>query len=65
MVDLKDPQVQTNALLSQILIVVSAIMNQNNNVPGTTSLSEALAGLAVGLTTTTPMNETQLATPST
>lgn len=65
MVDLKDPQVQTNALLSQILIVVSAIMNQNNNVAGTTSLADALSGLAVGLTKTTPLTETPLSTPTT
>ena len=58
LVDLKDPQVQTNALLAQILVVVSAIMNQNNNVAGTTSLADALSSLAVGLTTTTPLNET-------
>lgn len=57
MVDLKDPQVQTNALLSQILIVVSAIMNQNNGVIGTTNLADTLSGLAVGLTQTTPITE--------
>ena len=54
-VDLKDPQVQTNALLSQILVVATAIMNQNNNVAGTVSLSDALTSLALGLTTTTAM----------
>ena len=53
--DLKDPQVQTNALLSQILVVATAIMNQNNNVAGTVSLSDALTSLALGLTTTTAM----------
>ena len=58
LVDLKDPQVQTNALLAKILIVVSAIMNQSNNVAGTTSLSDALSSLAIGLTNTTPLDET-------
>lgn len=57
LVDLKDPQVQTNAILAQILVVVSAIMNQNNNVASTVSLSDALSGLALGLTTSTPFNE--------
>lgn len=47
--DLKDPTVQTNALLSQILVVVNAIMNQNNKVAGTLSLSDTLASLATGL----------------
>ena len=62
LVDLKDPQVQTNALLSQILVVATAIMNQNNNVAGTVSLSDALSSLALGLTTTTPLTETPLET---
>ncbi len=62
LVDLKDPQVQTNAILSQILIVVSAIMNQNNNVAGTMSIADALSGLALGLTTRTPLNETPVST---
>lgn len=57
-VDLKDPQVQTNAILAQILVVVSAIMNQNNNVASTVSLSDALSGLALGLTTSTPFDQT-------
>lgn len=58
LVDLKDPQVQTNAILAQILVVVSAIMNQNNNVASTVSLSDALSGLALGLTTSTPFDQT-------
>lgn len=58
LVDLKDPQVQTNAILAQILVVVSAIMNQNNNVASTVSLSDALSGLALGLTSSTPFSET-------
>lgn len=64
MVDLKDPQVQTNALLSQILVVATAIMNQNNNVAGTVSLSDALTSLALGLTTTTAMTETPVQSPA-
>lgn len=60
MVDLKDPQVQTNALLAQILQVVFAIMNQNNSVAGTVSLADTLSGLAVGLTTRTPLTEVPL-----
>lgn len=51
-VDLKDPQVQTNALLSQILIVAQAIMNQNNKVGGL-SLPDSLNALALGLTNQT------------
>lgn len=47
-VNLKDPQVQTNALLSQILIVAQAIMNQNNKVGGL-SLPDSLNALALGL----------------
>jgi len=46
-VDLKDPQVQSNALLAQILIVVEAIMQQQNNNT-TLSLPTALAALGIG-----------------
>ena len=46
-VDLKDPVVQTNVLLSQILIVAEAIMQQNNNVGGV--LPTALASLGLGV----------------
>lgn len=55
MVDLKDPTMQTNALLGQILIVVNAIMNQQNEVAGTTgqsALLESLSAMALGMTTT-------------
>lgn len=48
-VDLKDPAVQTNAILSQILIVLNAIMQQNNQSSAGTSLAETLSGLAMGL----------------
>lgn len=46
-VDLKDPVVQTNVLLSQILIVAEAIMQQNNQVGGV--LPTALASLGLGV----------------
>lgn len=48
--ELKDPTVQTNALLAQILQVVSAIMNQNNESAGTMSLADTLAALSLGMT---------------
>lgn len=47
--DFKDPQVQTNALLSQILIVVSTIMNQTNNVNGSLSLADTFSALSMGM----------------
>lgn len=54
-VDLLDPTVQTNALLSQILIVVNAIMNQNNKLTENSgsSLTDTLSALAMGLTNRT------------
>lgn len=49
-VDLKDPAVQTNALLSEILLIVNAIMQQNNQTSGgTLSLPDTLAGMSLGL----------------
>jgi len=48
--DLKDPTVQTNALLSQILIVLNAIMNQNNAQSTGFTLPDTLSGLAFGIT---------------
>ena len=53
LLDLKDPTMQTNAILSQILIVVSAIMNQNNEVGGKvgqSALLDSLSAMALGLT---------------
>lgn len=50
-VDLLDPTVQTNALLSQILIVVNSIMQQNNTLKTNISLPDTLAALSTGLTT--------------
>lgn len=52
--DLTDPTMQTNTLLSQILLVVNAIMQQNNTVSGGLSLPDALSALSLGLTTPTP-----------
>lgn len=52
-VDLLDPTIQTNALLSQILIVVNAIMQQNNQASSGTSLPDALQALATGLVKST------------
>lgn len=47
-VDLKDPQVQTNALLSQILIVAQSIMQQNNKTSSST-ISSSLVAQALGI----------------
>lgn len=47
-VDLKDPQVQTNALLSQILIVAQSIMQQNNKTSAST-IPSSLVAQALGL----------------
>lgn len=52
-VDLLDPTIQTNALLSQILLVVNAIMQQNNKTRSGTSLPDALEALATGLVKST------------
>ena len=48
-VDLLDPTIQTNAILSQILIVVNAIMQQNNKTGAGLSLPDTLSGLALGI----------------
>lgn len=48
--DLKDPTIQSNALLSQILIVVEAIL-QAENTSGGASLQTSLSALGLGLTT--------------
>lgn len=48
--DLKDPQIQTNALLSQILVVINAIMNQNNKTAGTLNFADTIQALAKGIT---------------
>lgn len=51
--DLQDPQMQANALLGQILVVATAIMEQNNKVATTTGAGElmnTLSGLSLGVT---------------
>ena len=53
LMDLQDPQMQTNALLAQILIITKAIMNQGNQVAGTTGqqqLLDSLSAMALGMT---------------
>ena len=45
--DLTDPTLQTNAILSQILIVVQSIMQQNNT-SGKLTLPDAIAAMATG-----------------
>lgn len=49
--ELKDPAVQTNALLAQILIVLEAIM-QAENTSGGATLATTLSALGLGLTST-------------
>lgn len=51
--ELLDPVMQTNALLSQILLVAQAIMQQNNSTTGgNTSLFSSLQATALGLVNT-------------
>lgn len=47
--DLRDPAVQTNALLSKILVLVEAILNQGS-VTGGTTLIDSMTALSLGLT---------------
>ena len=49
-IDLNDPNIQTNALLAQILKVVQALMQQNNLQNSDKSLPNSMIGLALGLT---------------
>ncbi len=46
--DLKDPVVQTNALLAEILVQLLAIVQNTNETAGTLSFSDALASLSLG-----------------
>ena len=48
-VDLRDPAVQTNALLSKILLILSAIEQQNNKQVDGLSLADSLSAAALGL----------------
>lgn len=47
-VDLRDPQVQGNALLAEILKLVAALVNQNNTTTSNTILSDSISALATG-----------------
>lgn len=49
---LRDPTLQTNALLSQILKVANAILVQSGNSAGSISLPDTLAGLSLGIVNT-------------
>lgn len=51
--DFQDPQIQANALLAQILVVVNAIMNQTNSQIGQVSLADTLAALSTNMLNTT------------
>lgn len=46
-----DPQLQTNALLGEIVVILEAIMQQNNNVAGGLSLIDTISALGLGMTT--------------
>ena len=46
--DIKDPTVQTNALLAQILQIVSAIMQQNNTTKAGSGIIDTLSAMALG-----------------
>lgn len=50
--DFQNPQIQTNALLAKILMIVTSIMNQNNEKVGSVSLADSLAALSMGMTNT-------------
>ena len=45
-----DPQLQTNVLLGEILVVVQSIMQQNNTTAGGLSLPDTLSALGFGMT---------------
>lgn len=48
-----DPQLQTNALLGKIIIILEAIMQQNNTTAGGLSLIDTISALGLGVTSTT------------
>ena len=50
-VDLLDPTVQTNTLLAQIVVLLNAMMQQNNKLGANTEMSTSLSDLALGLLT--------------
>ena len=45
-----DPQLQTNALLGEIVIILQAIMQQNNTQAGGLSLMDTISALGLGVT---------------
>lgn len=45
-----DPQLQTNVLLGEILVVVQAMMQQNNTAGGGLTLPDTLSALGLGVT---------------
>lgn len=49
--DFSDPQLQTNALLAQILLVAKAIMQQNNKETNANGFVDSLMSLATGAST--------------
>lgn len=55
--DLQDPTIQTNMILSQILVVTNAIMNQVAKSEGSLSLADTLAAAATGLTSANSTGE--------
>ena len=50
--DLKDPTVQTNVLLSQIVVLLQAISTKSSTGNTGLSLPDTLSALALGLTNT-------------
>ena len=45
-----DPQLQTNALLGEIVVILQAIMQQNNNQAGGLGLIDTISALGLGIT---------------
>ena len=45
-----DPQLQANVLLGEILVILQAIMQQNNTVAGGLSLIDTISALGTGAT---------------
>ena len=45
-----DPQLQTNVLLGQIVVILQSIMQQNNSVAGGLSLIDTISALGTGMT---------------
>ena len=46
-----DPQLQTNVLLGEIVVILQAIMQQNNTQAGGLSLIDTISALGLGVTT--------------